>query len=179
MGLRGKLIAGGLVVAALVVAAPFAWREAERVVRPGHAVLAVVSAGSVRVALADERDAAGQEWLLGTFTPEREGFHLYSTALPLEGIGGVGRPTRMEIVSRAVLAASGPAAADRPATMLYAALLGDSFPVYPAGPVTLRLPVRRLGEERRVTVALTYMACNENTCLAPVVGREVALRLPR
>ncbi len=173
-----KVLLGGLAVVALLLAAPALRHRAERIVRPGHRVLATVDAGSVRVAIADERDAAGQEWLIGTFTPLREGFHLYSAGLPREGLNGVGRPTLLEIASPDVLAPSGALSADHAAAMLYVPMLADSFPVYPAGPVTLRLPVRRLGAGRRATLSLTFMACSENTCLPPIVGRRVTIQLP-
>lgn len=177
MNTRLKVLIGVVALALLFVAAPFLWHGAERMVRPGHHVLATLEQGSVRVAIADERDSSGQEWLIGTFTPLRDGFHLYSVALPREGVNGVGRPTLLEIAPPEALAAAGPLTADRPATMLYVAMLADSFPVYPAGPVTLRLPIRRLAG-RQATLALTFMACSQNACLPPVVGRRVKIQLP-
>src|SRR5262245_53878310 len=61
--------------------------------------LATVSENDVTVDIAFERDAAGKAWLVGTFTPLLEHFHLYSKDLPKEGRNGLGQPTRLEIAS--------------------------------------------------------------------------------
>ncbi len=122
---------------------------------------------------------AGDGTVEATFTPVSPGFHLYGTELDDAGAGGVGRPTRLlvggSLRSTAAVRAE-PAAAE-------AELAGVDGPVplFPAGPVTLRVPVHRTaagpdGTAARATI--TYAACDAATCLPPVVGRQLVLSLP-
>ena len=48
--------------------------------------LASFTENGVTVAIALENDSSGQAWLVGTFTPVQEHFHLYSKDLPKDGI---------------------------------------------------------------------------------------------
>jgi hypothetical protein len=133
----------------------------------------------VAVDIVLERDGAGRTWLVGTFTPSRPEYHLYGKDLPKAGLHGVARPTLMELASSESLEPAGPLAADQPTTDLFVAALGMTFPVYPAGPVTLRLPVTRVrGRRSTAELSVTYMACSDRTCLAPVIDRRIAVRLP-
>jgi hypothetical protein len=131
----------------------------------------------VEVALAMERDSAGRSWITSRFTPTRDGFHLYAKELPRGGIRGIGRPTLLEVSGPSAVRASGPLQADRAAVKLAVPLLGLDFPVYPAGPVTLRLPVE-FAHRTEAELSVTYMACSERTCLAPAIDRRVAVSLP-
>jgi hypothetical protein len=145
----------------------------------GPWTLASFTRRDVAVEVRLERDPAGRTWLAGTFTPTRPGFHLYGKDLPREGIRGIGRPTLLEIVPSPSLRAAGPLVADKPEGELAVGILGLRFPVYPAGPVTLRQPVtlaRRGAGTAEVSV--TYMACTEGTCLAPVVDHRFTVTLP-
>jgi hypothetical protein len=53
------------------------------------------------------------------------------------------------------------------------------LPIYPPGPVTLRVPVRRVpGRAARGEATVSYMACGAQGCLAPVIDRRVTFVLP-
>jgi hypothetical protein len=133
----------------------------------------------VTVELAVERDSTGGTWLAGTYTPTRPAFHLYGKDLPQTGISGVGRPTRLGIVSCSAIRAVGSLAADQPTHDLFVPMLGLTLPVYPEGPVTLRLPVTfDAGDDAVAELSVTYMACSSRKCLPPVVDRRVAVTLP-
>src|SRR2546428_330591 len=59
------------------------------------------------------------------------------------------------------------------------AALGLTFPVYPEGAVTLRLPVILTPKDSATAVlSVTYMACSDRICLAPVIDKRIAVRIP-
>ena len=133
----------------------------------------------VAVEIALERNPSGKTWLVGTYTPARTKFHLYGKDLPKEGIHGVARPTLLELVRSAAIRPAGPLVADQPTIDLHVQALGLTFPVYPEGAVTLRLPVTvALTDNAAAEVSVTYMACSDRTCLAPVVDKRISLRIP-
>jgi hypothetical protein len=141
--------------------------------------LATFTEHEVAVAIAAEVDRAGQAWVLATFVPLRAAFHLYSKDLPRAGLNGIGRPTLLEIVSSHGLTSTGSLTADQPSTSLYVPALALTFPVYPDGPVTLRVPVARVPSGGHdATLSVTYMACSGRTCLPPVVDKRIAVSLP-
>jgi hypothetical protein len=164
-------------LAALAVAATVAGCRADG--GPRRWALASFTDRDVAVELALEHDAAGTAWLAGTFTPTRQGFHLYGKDLPKEGLRGIGRPTLLEIASGESMRAAGPVQADRATSDLLVPELGLRFPVYPAGPVTLRRPVTftRQGSAP-AELSVTYMACTEGSCLAPAIDRRVRVTIP-
>src|SRR5207249_7227615 len=115
--------------------------------------------------------------LVGTYTPARATFHLYGKDLPKAGIHGVARPTLLELVRSAAIRPAGPLVADQPTMDLHVAALGLTFPVYPEGAVTLRLPVTvALTDNAAAEVSVTYLACSDRTCLVPVVVQPLSLR---
>lgn len=129
----------------------------------------------VEIFLAWQED--GSAWLEAAFTPEA-GCHLYSKDLPSGGVDGLGRPTLLELVPGSALETAGELSASIPA------LADEDNPallVYPAGAVSLRLPVRLPPGEGwfEAQVAITYMACRSGTCFAPAVGELIAVRIPR
>jgi len=133
----------------------------------------------VAVEIALERDQFGKAWLVGTYTPSRATFHLYGKDLPKSGIHGVARPTLLELVSSTSIRPAGPLVADQPTVDLHVAALESTFPVYPAGAVTLRLPVTLTARDSATAqLSVTYMACSERTCLAPVIDKRIAVRIP-
>jgi hypothetical protein len=144
---------------------------------PRRQALASFTEKNVAVEIALERDGRGAAAIAARFTPTREGFHLYGKDLPRGGLDGIGRPTLLEIVGAAPRRA-GAITADQPVEMLNVPLLGVSFPVYPAGPVTLRQPVTLPAEGGDAELSVTYMACSDRTCLAPAIDRRVRVRLP-
>jgi cytochrome c biogenesis DsbD-like protein len=109
--------------------------------------------------------------LTATFTPRRSGFHVYSVDLPAAGVQGLGVPTRVQPSGGAT--ATGDLVADQPVRSLDYPSLGLTLPVYPDGPVTLRLAVERSRSEPEVRV--TYAACSEALCLPPVRDARVPL----
>jgi hypothetical protein len=110
--------------------------------------------------------------LTATYRPDRPGFHLYSAAMPPDGIDGLGRPTVLS--AGRGLTATGPAVADREPVTLREIELGVDLPVYPDGPVTLTLPVAAAGPPAEAVIG--YAACSATRCLMPVTGRTVPLR---
>ncbi|KMO94353.1 hypothetical protein [Streptomyces roseus] len=117
--------------------------------------------------------------LSAVFTPERKGFHLYSTDLPADGVEGVGRPTAMT-VSGAVRADGRPAASADVRSITVPGVEAP-VPVYPDGPVTLTLPVRAHGNgngDGAATVLLGYASCStQDGCTIPVSGHPVHLNV--
>jgi hypothetical protein len=108
-----------------------------------------------------------------TYRPVRPGFHIYGIDLPPGGVAGLGVPTRLTV--RAGLTATGRATADRTVRMLDLPTLHVRLPVYPDGPVTVSLPVRRSG--RMADVVVSYGACSSSTCLAPVTDHVTHVSL--
>src|SRR6059058_296002 len=122
----------------------------------------------VSVEIALERSRSGTTWIVGTYTPSRATLHLYGKDLPRSGIHGVARPTLLELVSSASIRPAGPLVADQPTIELQVAALGLTFPVYPEGAVTLRLPVTLTAKDSATAVlSVTYMGCSDRICLAP------------
>ncbi|MBI3688900.1 MAG: hypothetical protein HY241_16460 [Actinobacteria bacterium] len=134
------------------------------------------SENGVRVVLRWEPGAGAGGVLATTFTPEQPGFHLYSLELPPAGVDGVGRPTRVEVGG--ALATAGQPTADKPVVALRVPGVSVALPVFPDGPVTIRLPVHRTASAGDVWAQLSYAACSESVCLAPVTERRVPLALP-
>lgn len=112
--------------------------------------------------------------LSATYTPDQAGFHLYSAAMPPDGLDGLGRPT--VLVAGRGLTATGEAVADREPTTLREIELGVDLPVYPDGPVTLTLPVTDSGSP--VEAIIGYAACSATQCLMPVTAKTVRLVAP-
>ncbi|MFB7391730.1 hypothetical protein [Streptomyces sp. NPDC056191] len=147
---------------------------------PPHATTATATAETefnengvtVRLSVADWKSDAGT--LVATFTPDEAGFHLYSTALPAEGVEGVGRPTEVRPVGS--VATVGEMTVDKPVKSITVPGVRAAVPVYPDGPVTVTLPIRATapGEAR---VLIGYASCSSTEgCTIPVADRAVSLR---
>ena len=140
------------------------------------------STNGVGVALYVESDFQGQAVLRATFTPTESGFHLYSADLDPKSVGGVGLPTILELLRHSLVKSVGPAFADVLPQNHVVKELGVSIPIYPDGPVTLRLPVKFFGTETDVAaqVAVSYIACNtDGVCLRPVDRQILNVKIPR
>ncbi|MFJ7961350.1 hypothetical protein ACIQ62_34160 [Streptomyces sp. NPDC096319] len=127
---------------------------------------------TVRLSVADWTSDAGT--LVATFTPDEAGFHLYSTALPAEGVEGVGRPTEVRPVGS--VATAGEVTVDKPVKSITVPGVRAAVPVYPDGPVTVTLPIRATapGEAK---VLIGYASCSSTEgCTIPVADRAVPLR---
>jgi thiol-disulfide isomerase/thioredoxin len=141
--------------------------------------LAAFTERGVRVTIALDRDRRGGLWLAGTFTPTSPGTHVYATTLPAGGINGLGRPTRLTLSAGSALRAIGRVSVNRPVVFDRVEGLGTVLPIFPAGPVTLSVPVQRVpGRAARGAATVSYMACGAQGCLAPVIDRRVSFVVP-
>jgi hypothetical protein len=146
--------------------------------QPGSPLpLASFTENSVTVTLALELDSAGQTWLAATFMPTDPACHLYSKDTPPDGVDGLGRPTLLELAPGSQMQAAGPLTESAAAQV--SAEAAGLFE-YPAGPVTLRLPVTLPPGAGWVdeSVSITYMACGSGSCWPPVIGKVVPVRVP-
>ncbi len=129
----------------------------------------------VRVVVFMDSDPRGQTLLRATFTPTDQGFHVYSRELDTKATGGVGMPTRLELLPHPSVKAAGPLFAD------VATQRHDGVDIYPDGPVSLRLPIQIAGGDTAVTarVAISYMACKtDGVCLRPVERQILDVQIP-
>lgn len=139
--------------------------------------LATVTENDVEVSIHLDRDANGDYFLAATFTPQ-PGLHLYSKDIPITGVEGLGRPTLLELTSESRMKPLGELIESVPAGVPN--FEPRELLVYPAGAVTLSLPVELPAGNDWVddVVKVTYMSCSETGCKPPVVGKLVAVRLP-
>ena len=145
---------------------------------PGSSLpLASFTENSVDVSIALTRDAQGILFLTATFAPPPD-CHLYGKDLPRTGVDGLGRPTLLELAANSKMQALGALIESVPAVAEDFELA--TLPVYPIGPVTLSLPVALPAGNEWVEdeVSVTFMACTENACKPPVVGKIVQIRVP-
>ena len=140
--------------------------------------LAAFSQNSVSVKIAFQQDASHAIFLIATFTPI-SGDHLYSKDLPRGGIYGEGRPTLLELTPQSGMRAMGGLTAS--VNQEVASMGVDALLVYPAGLVTLKLPVSLPAGQGWYDdqVSVTYEACSQTTCKTPVIGRMVRVHVPR
>lgn len=144
---------------------------------PGESLsLASFSENSVDVSIRLVRVQEGYFLLEATFTPPA-GDHLYSKDLPPTGVDGLGRPTLLELSGESKMQALGELLESVPS-------LTDEFefaqlPVYPAGAVTLSLPISLPEGAGWVDdiISVTFMACNEKGCKPPVIGKIVEIQV--
>jgi hypothetical protein len=131
---------------------------------------------SVTVSITLELDSAGQTFLAATFTPTDPTFHVYSIDIPRDGVNGLGRPTLLELGPDSKMQVAGSLTASATATDADI----DGLPTYPAGPVTLRLPITLPPGDGWFdeSVSVTYMSCGSGVCNPPVIGKIVPVRVP-
>ncbi|MCB5181915.1 hypothetical protein [Streptomyces antimicrobicus] len=164
------------VVASVALAACGAQPEpAARAAGPAAPATAQFTENGVTVTLSVADWHAGDGTLTAVFTPEKKGFHLYSTDLPATGVEGVGRPTTVAVSGTLRARAGLTAAAD--VRTIRVPGVDAPVPVYPDGPVTTTLPVRAEGTGD-ATVLVGYASCStEEGCTIPVADRPVRLRV--
>ena len=92
--------------------------------------------------------------------------------LPVGGVDGLGQRTKLDPV-RAIRSA-GPLRIDAPVHDLLIKPLHLTLPVYPDGPVTARMAVRRV-TSGRPRVSVSYAACSDSVCYPPVKNAIVGL----
>jgi len=132
------------------------------------------------VDIALEQDANGTFLLASTYTPVDAHVHLYSTDLPRDGLNGAGRPTLVELPAQSGVHRIGQITADKPVILDPFPTLNTTFPIYPDGPVTLRLPIALETHDTQLdmTVNVTYMACSSTGfCLPPVENKSIMLSI--
>ena len=146
---------------------------------PGQTLqLATSAENKVEVTISLTRNESGQFILSATFTPQLLDLHLYSMKIPRNGVAGLGRPTLLELAKDSAIKANGDLAESVASSQ--AVLDPNELLLYPAGPVTLNLPIL-LPEGKgwySEQVLVTYMACNEEGCRAPVEGKVIAIQVP-
>jgi hypothetical protein len=148
---------------------------------PGPAIAELTEA-SVRVVASIEWDDQHRPILRATFTPLEAGFHLYGKDLPPTGIQGVGRPTRLDLPKQSSIRAVGPAFSDVVPHDLQFDAIGAALPIYPEGPVSIRLPVELRPADGGfiAQLAVSYMACQTNgQCRIPVTNKAIEARIPK
>lgn len=139
--------------------------------------LAAFNQNYVSVDIFLELDPSQKIFLCAKFTPDK-GYHLYSKDIPREGVFGQGRPTLLELTPQSQIRSIGEMTASVPDEV--SSMGTDALLVYPAGPVTLRFPVTLppgTGWYDEL-LSVTYEACSQTTCLTPVIGRLVQVRVP-
>jgi len=113
--------------------------------------------------------------LVATFTPTEQGLHFYGSDLPMTGIDGAGRPTRIDLVDGRWRAAGDLSESVQPELRAMPGF-DEPFPMYPAGPLTIRLPVvpSKSGDAPAdVHIQVTLMACSQIACFRPVVAHPM------
>jgi hypothetical protein len=140
--------------------------------------LASFSENGVFVRIALVIDSIGQPWLAATYTPQQVGFHLYSNSLPRNGLNGEGRPTLLELPIDSTIKAVGDLIESADAEVSF--MGPGTLLVYPAGPVTLSLPIAlpKGKSWMQEQISITYEACSDMSCLTPVIGKLVSIRIP-
>ena len=140
-------------------------------------LLAKFTEHDVDVSIQLERITAGDYFLSATFTPP-DGFHLYSKDIPTGGVDGLGRPTLLELTGESHMTLLGEVVESAPAETPN--FEPKELLVYPPGAVTLRLPVKLPPGNGWMddVVKVTYMACSDGGCKAPVTGKLVPVRVP-
>ncbi len=143
-----------------------------------YEALSAFTENGVHVDIALEQDANGRFLLASTYTPVDAQVHLYSTDLPRAGLNGAGRPTLLELPAQSGVHSIGQLTADQPVILDPFPTLNTAFPIYPDGPITLRLPIALETHDTQLdmTVNVTYMACSSTGfCLPPVENKSIAL----
>jgi hypothetical protein len=140
--------------------------------QPGASESGRLSDGGVTVVATLIVGPDGAGYVRATFSPQRPGYHLYSTDLPLGGVNGLGIPTTVTV--RGALRATGSPTTNVRVSNLRIEELGVDLPVYPDGPVIVTVSVRRIGNGR-AEVAVSYAACSAATCLPPVRNHLISL----
>jgi hypothetical protein len=150
------------------------------VLEPGQTLqLATSAENKVEVSIALTRDEDGQFILSATFTPQLLNMHLYSKEIPRNGVEGVGRPTLLELAEGSGLKANG-TVIESITSSQSSSFDPEDLLLYPAGPVTLSLPVLLPEGNDWVNdkVIVTYMACDDLGCRAPVQQKPISIKIP-
>ena len=140
--------------------------------------LARSTENSVEVTVSLTRAEDGQVYLSATFAPVEKSLHLYSKETPKNGVEGLGRPALLELAQDSAIKATGKLTESAAAEIPFSG--PQDLLIYPAGAVTLSLPIiLPTGKDwLNDQVIVTYMACTEYTCRAPVEGKIIPIQIP-
>jgi hypothetical protein len=148
---------------------------------PGQSMrLASAAENKVEVTISLVHDLSGEFILSAAFTPQLPTLHLYSMEIPQNGVDGVGRPTMLELAENSQLTPNGKLSESITAIPRSTSANPDGLLLYPVGPVTLSLPILLPEGKGWVTeqVLVTYMACDDLGCRAPVEKKPITLHSP-
>ncbi|MFD3165088.1 hypothetical protein [Herpetosiphon sp. NSE202] len=141
-------------------------------------VLETVDSQYAQVELRLERDSANQIILAATYQPKEPHLHLYSKDLPRNGVDGMGRPTLLELPQAGQLRSVGPIIADAIAAPDPTLQTAKPLLIYPAGPVTLRMPVELDAQQPNQQILLSFMLCSsKGYCTSAVEQLPVTIQL--
>ena len=178
-----RIVIAGLLVVIVVIAGGLLMLRARSntAAQPTDSIpLASLTENGVTVEIMLKRDQGEHPVLTSVFTPTGEDFHLYSKNLPRGGIQGLGRPTLLEVTSTDSIQPAGPLTVDQGEAGEYYEPLNLTLPVYPAGPVTLHLPIQIMAADAEIAaeLSITYMTCKAGVCLPPVDDKRVSVVIP-
>ncbi|MBI5295691.1 MAG: hypothetical protein HY869_09460 [Chloroflexi bacterium] len=140
--------------------------------------LGSITENYVEVSITLHRSENDTYTLTATFTPLEAGLHLYSKDIPPTGVDGLGRPTLFNLPADSPLVQVGETMESQPSQDPFEG--PSELRVYPEGPITLSIPVLLPEGEDWLDqqVSVTYMACSELGCRAPVENKAIAIRIP-
>jgi len=150
------------------------------VLEPGQTLqLATSAENKVEVTIALTRDESGQFFLSATFTPQLLNMHLYSKEIPRNGVPHLRRPTLLELAEHSAIKANGELI-ESLASSQSSSFDPEGLLLYPAGPVTLSQPVILPNGNDWINdeVIVTYMACDDRGCRAPVQQKSIPIKIP-
>jgi len=148
--------------------------------QPGGKIqLASSAENQVQVGIELENKGSNQFLLSATFTPLTPDLHLYSKDIPKTGVGGLGRPTLLELMDNSSIQKTGDLIEDVPSHI--PEFEPKDLLIYPAGPVVLSIPILITPGQPEIKepVFVTYMACNQQGCRPPVEGKAISITIPR
>jgi hypothetical protein len=92
---------------------------------------------------------------------------------------GLGRPTLLELAEGSAIKANGELTESVESSQS-SSIDSEGLLLYPAGPVTLSMPVLLPDGNNwvRDEVIVTYMACDDRGCRAPVQQKPIAIKIP-
>ncbi len=140
-------------------------------------LLETFTKNSVTVSIYLGETPNGMDAIVASFAPP-EGTHLYSKDIPRGGVDGLGRPTLLELTQASQMKSAGELIESTPAQV------PDFEPknllVYPAGNVTLTLPITLPAGTDWVDdeVSITFMACSDSGCKPPVENQIISVHIP-
>jgi hypothetical protein len=140
--------------------------------------LASSTENDVEVIIALQRVGNEQFILSATFTPLEPGLHLYSKNIPRKGVDGIGRPTLFELPVDSKIVALDEAQENIPPQCPVNG--AQELEIYPTGAVTLSIPILLPdgNEWFDEQVSVTYMACDDIGCHAPVENKLITIKIP-